>query len=79
MINFMIIFLNLWKTIGIFRVEYSTLGRQFNHFQTYSIKINNQKIKIRIAACFWLIFYFELNGKGHKPSRAENPSARAIA
>ena len=76
----MIIFMNLYKTIGIFGVEYYTLGIWFNHFQTYSIKLINNKKEIKILARFAAVFfYFELNGNGHEPSQAENPSARATA
>ena len=39
-INFLVIFMNLCTTIGIFGVK---LGTQFNNFQTYSIIIVNYK------------------------------------
>ena len=37
------------------------------------------KKEIKISARFWPIFDFELNEKGHEPSRAENHSARVMA
>ena len=58
------------KTIGILGVEYHNLGTQFNHFQTYSIKITYQK-NLTISARFRPIFDFELIGKGQEPCRAE--------
>ena len=36
-------------------------------------------IKIKNLTRFRPIFDFELKGKAHKPSRAENPLARALA
>ena len=41
----------------------------------------NQKMRIKISARFWPIFDFELKGKRSRAelSRAENPSARAVA
>ena len=37
---------------------------------------NSSNKELKISARFWPIFNFELNGKGHEPSRAENLSAR---
>ena len=34
---------------------------------------------MKILARFWPFFDSELNGKGHEPSQAENPSAQAMA
>ena len=68
----MINFMNLCKTI-------LTFCAYFNNFQTYFIRIINHKNKIEILARFRPIFNFELNGKGQEPSRAENPSAQAMA
>ena len=39
-------------TIGISGLEYYTLGAQFNHFQTYSIKTMSHKKEIKISARF---------------------------
>ena len=36
-------------------------------------------LSFSISAWFWPIFDFELNGKRHEPSQAENASARAMA
>ena len=58
--------MNLCKRKGIFGDEYYNLG-------TYLI-INqsiNQKNEIKISARFRPIFDFELNEKGHEPSRAK--------
>ena len=37
------------------------------------------QMRIEILARFCRFFIFELKGKGPEPSRAENPSARAMA
>ena len=46
--------------MAISEVEYFTLGAQFNHFQTYSTKIINNKNEIEILARFPPILDFEL-------------------
>ena len=56
--------MNLYKRIGIFGVKHYNLGKQFDYFQPYSIKmIYEKKIKIKISALFQPIFNFKLNGK----------------
>ena len=65
-------FMNICKTIDILVVEYY-------NFQVYFIKIIIQKTKSKS----WLVFgQFSVPSwmkKGHEPSRAENPSAWAMA
>ena len=65
-------FMNLSKTMVF--LDLNTIL-----FQTYSIKTIYHKNEIEILACFWPILAFGLNEKGQKRSRAENPSARAMA
>ena len=68
-------FVNLYKRIVIFGVKHYSLGKQFDYFQPYSIKmINEKKNQTQTFSSFRPIFDFE-----PKPSRAENLSAQAMA
>ena len=81
LINFMLIYLNLCSTKGVFRVELYDLGTSFSHFQNkFIIKVN--------FSSFLANFQFRAEVKKvtsraepsrAEPSQAENPSARAMA
>jgi hypothetical protein len=56
-------------------------GFKLENSSSSFIKKFHQKNEIEISACFRKIFYFELNEKRSQaePSRAEKPSAQAMA
>ena len=71
LINFMLIYLNLCSTKGVFRVEWYDLDRKFSNFQNkFIIKVN--------FSLFLANLQFRAEVK-KVTSRAENPSARAMA
>ena len=76
LINFMLIYLNLCSTKGVFRVELNDLDTYFSHFQNKCI------IKVNFSS-FPANSQFRAEVKKvtsrAEPSLAENPSARAMA
>ena len=69
LINFMLIYLNLCSTKGVFRVELYDLGTWFSHFQKVYCKSEFQLVFGQFSISSW-------SEKGHEPSRKSFSSAR---